>query len=219
MVESVFGIGTVTARRTYRLKLGVTDTLERICALEGEPVQKGDCLIEFGEGRTFLAPFTGVITSLPFKIGETVFPQVPVLVLTDLKDPYVVVALEQSGALRVKQGQPAFLSFESIRGRQLEGTVSSLYPRDGEFFVNIEVRGIPPEILVGMTCDVAILAASREEVLQVPLAAVTDGTVTALRGGIPRRIPVKLGVMDGTWAEVVGPGIEPDDVLLLPRED
>src|SRR5581483_6167002 len=164
MVESVYGIGTVPARHTYQLKLGVSDTIAKLFVDEGATVQKGQALIALVDNHTIRAPFAGVVTSLPYKEGESVFPQIPVLTLTDLKDPYVVVSLEQSGAIPVHRDQKAFLSFESLRGQKLQGTVSAIYPKDGEFYVNIEVPQIPEGILVGMTCDVAIQVAAKENV-------------------------------------------------------
>ena len=216
MVESVYGIGTVTARHTYDLKLGVMDTLKKLYIDEGATVKKDDPLVSFVDNHLTRAPFDGVVTSLPYKEGETIFPQLAVLTLTDLKNPYVVVSLEQSGAIPVRNGQKAFLSFESLRGQKLDGTVSAIYPKDGDFLVNIEVPGLPVGIMVGMTCDVAIQVSAKDNVLQIPLVAVDKGYVTVLRGGIPKKIPVKLGTTDGTWAEVVDNSLQASDTLILP---
>lgn len=216
MVESVYGIGTVTARHTYDLKLGVMDTLKKLYIDEGAAVKKNDPLVSFVDNHLIRAPFDGVVTSLPYKEGETIFPQLSVMTLTDLKNPYVVVSLEQSGAIPVRDGQKSFLSFESLRGQKLEGTVSAIYPKEGEFYVNIEVPGLPEGILVGMTCDVAIQVSAKDNVLQIPIVAVDKGSVTVLRGGIPKKIPVKLGAADGTWAEVADNSILAGDTLILP---
>lgn len=218
MVEAVYGIGTVTARHDFELKLGVTDTLMKLYVQEGDSVAQGRPLVAFSDGRLVHAPFAGVVTSVTYKEGETVFPQIPVLTLTDPKDPYVVVSLEQSGALRVKSGQPAVLSFEDLREQKLNGTVTSIYPKDGQFFADIEVQGMPPEVLVGMTADVAIQVAQKEGVLQVPLVALHQGGVRVLRNGLPKTVPIKVGAVDGTWAEVLSGDIHPDDTLLVPEK-
>lgn len=216
MVESVYGIGTVTARHTYDLKLGVMDTLKKLYVDEGDAVKKGSPLVSFEDNHLISAPFDGVVTSLPYKEGETIFPQMTVLTVTDLKNPYVVVSLEQSAAIPVRREQAAFLSFESLRGQKLRGTVSAIYPKEGDFYVNIEVPAFPEGILVGMTCDVAIEVASKENVLQVPALAISQGYVTVLRAGIPQKIQVKAGATDGAWTEVEGTSVKPGDILLLP---
>ncbi len=217
IVEAVYGIGTVTARRTYNLKIGVTDTLGRLYIQEGAAVEQGHPLIGFSDGRVMRAPFAGIVTSLPFKEGETLFPQMPVLTLTDMKNPYVVVTLEQSAAVRVRNNQEALLSFENLRTQRLTGKVTSIYPKDGQFYVNIEVPGIPAELLVGMTGDVAIQVAARENVLQIPLSTVDKGRVTVIRGGVPKAVPVKIGASDGMWGEVVEGDIKQEDKLVSPK--
>lgn len=216
MVESVYGIGTVTARHTFDLKLGVMDTLKKLYVVEGDTVKKGDPLVAFVDDQLVRSPFNGVVTSLPYKEGETIFPQMSVLTVTNLKDPYIVVSLEQSAAIPVRRGQTALLSFESLRGQKLSGTVSAIYPKEGEFYVNIEVPQFPEGVLVGMTCDAAIQVARKDRVLQIPVAALDQGKVTVVRNGIPQKVAVKVGVTDGTWTEVTDNSIHPDDTLLLP---
>src|SRR5262249_22156658 len=129
---------------------------------------------------------------------------------------YVVVSLEQSGALRVKAGQAAFLSFENLRDQRPTGEVTSIYPKDGQFFVNIEAPGLPAQVLVGMTADVAIQVAQKDEVLQVPLVAISQGKVQVLRNGLKKSTPVKIGAVDGTWGEVLEGDLSPEDSLVLP---
>lgn len=216
MVESVYGIGTVTARHTYDLKLGVMDTLKKLYVDEGDAVKKGAALVSFEDDHLIRAPFDGVVTSLPYKEGETIFPQMTVLTVTELGNPYVVVSLEQSAAIPVRRGQSTLLSFESLRGQKLVGKVSAVYPKDGDFYVNIEVPNFPEGILVGMTCDVAIEVASRDHVLQIPAVAVDKGYVNVLKEGVSKKIAVKTGATDGTWTEVTDNSLQSGDTILLP---
>ncbi len=52
---------------------------------------------------------------------------------------------------------------------------------------------------------------------KIPLVAVDKGFVTILaKGGIPKKVAVKLGVVDGTWAEVTDQSVQPGDTLILP---
>jgi len=218
LVEAVYGIGTVTARNTYPLKIGIVTNLRKTYVKEGQTVASGAPLVAFDDGQVFRAPFAGVVTSLPYQQGETVFPQLPVLTLTQMDNAYVVVSLEQSAALRVKAGQGALLTFETLRGQKLQGKVTSIYPKDGQFYVNIEASQMPSEVLVGMTADTAIQVAVKEKVLQVPLVAVEKGRVRLIRKGSTQKVEVKLGAMDGTWAEVLDDSVRPDDTILAPSK-
>jgi multidrug efflux pump subunit AcrA (membrane-fusion protein) len=200
------------------LKLGVTDTLRKLHVTEGDTVKRGAPLVTFADNRTFYAPFDGIVTSLPFDEGETVFPQVPVLSLIDMRRPYVVVTLEQNAAIRVRKDMEALLSFESLRGQRLTGKVTSVYPKEGQFFLNIEVAELPPGLLAGMTADVAVQVAVRKGILQVPLAAVDKGKIRVAKDGAKRTLPVKLGATDGLWAEVLEGDVKPGDKLVVNSE-
>jgi len=211
IVEAVYGIGTVTASKTFQLKLGVTATIKALFVKEGDAVEEGSPLLDLDVGATFRAPFGGTITAVPYKVGESVFPQAPIVTLVNLVDRYIVVSLEQQGALRVRAGQSVHLSFESIRGNKFTGHVRSIFPNGGEFFVYIDVDQFPPEILPGMTADVAIEIARRDNALLVPVSSVSSGSVVVVRNGIRRKIPVEIGTVDGEMAEVVSGDLRPDD--------
>ena len=219
VVESVYGIGTVTARKIFNLKLGVTSTVRELFVLEGDRVKRGRRLVTLDGTGTPVAPFDGTITALPVKPGETVFAQTPILTLVDLLDRYIVVSLEQRGAIRVRAGQPARLSFDSMREQSFEGKVESVYSQQGSFLVRIRVSGLPPQILPGMTADVAILIAEKKEVLLVPAAAIDGGRVY-LGGGVgtPAPVEVKIGIVDGEMAELLSGDLKEGDRLSIRRK-
>ncbi|QQR81901.1 MAG: efflux RND transporter periplasmic adaptor subunit [Deltaproteobacteria bacterium] len=215
IVESVYGIGTVTARKTYQLKLGITATLDHLYVEEGQFVAAGAPLVDLDSKMKFTAPFSGTVTSLPFKVGESIFPQVPILTLMDLKDLYVVVSLEQQGALRISKGQPVKLSFESLRGQKNSGVVRSLFPNNGEFFAHIDVENLPPAILPGMTADVAIEVGRKEKALLVPVSSISSGHVVVKRNGLKKKVPVQVGIIDGEMAEIISGDLTPEDQIQI----
>lgn len=218
LVEAVYGLGTVTSERVFRLKIGITATVQNLYAIEGQEVKAGDPLIRIDEPAPFRAPFDGTVTSIPFKPGETVYPQIPLLTLMDLKRVYVVVSIEQDGALRVKKGQAVRLAFESLRGQKFDGKVRTIFPNEGQFFVHVDVESLPPEILPGMTADVAIEIDRRKNVLLVPVAAISNGKLRVMKGTRVKKIDVKVGTVDGEWAEVTSGELTTDDEVLVRRK-
>lgn len=216
IIESVYGIGTVTAMKSFQVKPGVTNTIHELYVEEGSRVQKGQKLLSLDGANPVAAPFDGTITYLPFKIGENIFAQSVVLTLVDLSDRYVVVSLEQRGALRVNAGQKARISFDSMRGDSFEGVVQSVYSNDNNFFVRINVSGLPRQILPGMTADVAIGIVEHQDVLLAPVAAINQGMVSVQRdGGSPLTIEVKTGIVDGAMAEIVSGDLRAGDRLWI----
>ncbi len=220
IIQSIYGIGTVTASRSFALKTGVTSTIRSILVKEGDTVLAGRRLVELDQGVTFTAPFSGTITSLPTKVGETVFQQSVILTLVDLTDRYLVVSLDQKGAIKVHQGQKAKISFESLREKVFEGTVESIYSNESNFLVRIKIASLPKEILPGMTADVAIGIAEKQDVLLIPVAALLDGAVH-VKGRIGKQtsVPVTLGLVDGTVAEVVSGNLKVGEQLIIEGND
>jgi macrolide-specific efflux system membrane fusion protein len=217
IVESIYGLGTVRAARDFELKLAVPGRIEELPVREGESVGKGAPLMRLDSTGWFRAPFAGTVVSLPFHESDTVFAQQPALKLADLNERYVEVSVEQRGALRIRAGQPARLVFESIRSERFEGQVESLYPRDGEFIARIRADGLPPQVLPGMTADVAIEVARQENARLIPVGAVQQGSVLRERQGRRERVKVRLGAIDGNWAELLEGDLGPEDAVLVRR--
>src|SRR5690606_36202808 len=107
----------------------------------------------------------------------SVFPNSEILTITNLNDRYMVVSMEQQGALRVRRGQYARLSFDSIREKTFQGIVESIYSQGNDFLARINLENLPYNILPGMTADVAIAIKEHKDVLLVPIAALGDGAV------------------------------------------
>jgi macrolide-specific efflux system membrane fusion protein len=217
IVEGVYGIGTVTANHNYNLKSGVTNIIKRIFVKEGDEVKQGDKLIDL-DGVLFSAPFAGIITYLPFKVGEAAFAQSTLLTLTDLNDRYLVVSLEQQGALRVRKGQKAKLSFDTIRNESYEGFVESVYSQNDNFLARIGIANLPPQILPGMTADVAIGINQHDQALVIPVAALEAGFVYVRRHHLLKKIPVKTGIIDGVMAEILSGEISEGDQLVIRKK-
>lgn len=217
IMESVYGIGTVTADKSFQLKPGVTTTVERLFVKEGDQVKRGQKLVDLDSAR-FSAPFDGTVTALPVKEGETVFAQSIVLVVVDLTHRYLVVSLEQRAALKVKQGQASRLSFEELRDESFEGLVESVYSNQSNFYVRISAPHLPPQILPGMTADVAISIAEKPDALLVPVAAIEKGVVLVHRGRSRQEVAIKTGVIDGETAEVVSGDLHEGDRLEIRRQ-
>lgn len=218
IMESVYGIGTVTATRSFQQKFGVMSTVQDIYIKEGDHVRSGQRLALMSDGLVLRAPFEGTVTFLPVKVGETVFPQSVILNLVDLADRYIVVSLEQRGALRVRQGQKAKISFDSMRGETFDGSVEAVYSNDNNFLVRIGVSNLPPQVLPGMTADVGIGIAERKDVLLIPSAALSGTKVRVKRGlGKPKEVDVTVGIVDGSMAEIASGDVDEGDRLVLQK--
>ncbi len=209
IVEAIYGLGTVTARNTYQAKLGVTGRIRKLSVKEGDTVKKGDPLVSVEGATTFTAPFNATVTSLPFKEGETVFPQLTLVTLTDLSDTYIVVSLDQRSAMKVRAGQPVALSFEGNRDQTVSAKVASVYPNAGQFLVRVDSDAIPASALPGMTVDVAIQVATKENALIAPVSAVQKNTLIIGKSRQP--VSVTTGLIDGSYVEILSGEVKEND--------
>ncbi len=218
IVDAVYGIGTVTALHSFSIKPGVTQNLRKLYAREGDFVLKGAKLASIDQ-ITYHAPFAGMVSYVPFKVGENVFSQSPIMVVTDLTDRYLVVNLVQQSALRVRPGQKAIISFDSMRQKQISGVVASVYSYSANFLARIDVANLPNEILPEMTADVAIIIQELQDVLTMPTAAFENGHVWVVKSnGIPSSVEVKLGVVDEAMAQVLSGDIHENDQLIIRKK-
>lgn len=216
--EAVYGLGIVVSAQVFELKSAVSAEIVKEFVSSGDSIHQGDPLLQLTDRGIVRAPFSGMVTYLASNPGGLVFPQVPILKMENPRDRYLQVALEQQGALRVRKGQQARLSFESLRGQYFLGTVRSIFPSDGQFLTRIDLKELPEEVLPGMTADVAIEVSQKESATLIPLSAIANGKVTVLRGGSrPEKIAVKVGMVDGQWAEILEPELNPAEPLVAQK--
>lgn len=216
VIDATYGIGTVKAQKTFALKLGVISTIQSLHVKEGEYVKKGALLIKMNEGTEFHAPFNGVITSLPFQEGESVFPQLPILTLVNPKKPYLAVSMDQEAILKVRQGQKAKIRFDTLKNQRINGVVRSVFSNEGQFWVHVDTEELPQGVLPGMTADVAIELERREKVILVPAAAVNERQIRIKRNGKTLTIPVIPGSVMGDQIEIKSGDLREGEEVLLP---
>lgn len=217
VVESIYGLGTVTADQIFHVRGGLTLSIRKLFVKEGDAIRKGDPLVQLDES-VIHSPIEGTVTEVAFKEGEVVPSQVPVITVVNLQKLYLEVSLEQQSVLRIKPGQQALISFESLRNEKSNGTVRSIFPKSNQFIVRIELEGWPSGVLPGMTADVAILVGEKKDALLIPLKAVSSGRVIRIQNGKREKVPVQLGVVDGEWAEVTSNNLTPTDEILVRNE-
>lgn len=219
IIESVYGIGIITATNSYQLKVATSTSVSKLFVQEGDLVRAGSPLIALEGFPVFRAPFSGTITSLPYKLGESPSPQTTIVGLVDLKNRYFVVNLEQQGALRVKKGQKTRINFESFRDKVFTGRVRTIFANDNQFIVHIDPDELPENLLPGMSADIAIEIFRKDNAILCPVAALQDGKVTRMRSGIQSVIPVEVGTVDGEWAEIKkGELTEGDEVVIAQKK-
>jgi len=202
-------------------------------------VAKAEAILDQAENElryaTILSPLTGVVLSRDVDVGAGVSAVgssagfgTSIMRIGDTGRLHVVGQVDEVDIGRVALGLPARIRVESFRGRVFPGAVTKIAPQGNEkdkvvnFEVEVEVTGDAGGLKPLMTADAEVVIAEKSDVLLVPQAAVVrEGEKTLVErpsGRSPQdreRVPVVLGIANGSDAEVVS-GLAEGDLIVGP---
>ncbi len=216
IVEAVYGLGTVESDKIFHSKAAIIISIEEFFVTEGQDVVKGQKLFKYDQNSYVTAPFDGRVTSIEATTHENLFPQSPILTLTDLKKIYLSVSLEQQATMRIKPGLTAEVSFEFFRNKKLKGTIATIYPNKNQFIAKVNLDKWPEGVLPGMTADVAFEIDRKKNAMLVPVSALGNGNLIIKRKGKKIKLPAQVGLMDAEKAEIMSPQLFLEDEIILP---
>ncbi|TDA68889.1 MAG: efflux RND transporter periplasmic adaptor subunit [Clostridia bacterium] len=171
------------------------------------------------------SPISGEVTEVAAAPGDEVRVGSPVAKVADYTRLEAVVPVDELDIAKVHPGQEVEVTTDAVPGRKFPGRVTEIATEGTaqggvtSFDVRVALdsqEGLRP----GMTITASILVATRTNVLLLPLEAVQETrgqTVVMLAqdGGQPRPVPVKLGLADVRFVEVLN-GLEEGQEVLLP---
>lgn len=186
------------------------------------------------EHTTVVAPRDGVVLEKHVEEG-TVIPAgtaalaqgTAIVTIADITEMYVMTDVDEVDISRVEVGQPVDISVETLANAKITGRVDKLYPQGREeenviyFQVRIKIIDLHLKLRPGMTADVTILTAQREDVLLVPDSAIDRSgdrpsvLVLPTEGGEPHSREVVVGVTNYEQTEIIS-GLQEGDRLVLP---
>jgi HlyD family secretion protein len=171
------------------------------------------------------APFSGTVTSVDIKPGDSVSPGQPVLQLADLSKLFVDVDVSEVDINRVKAGQEVRITFDADLEREYKGEVIEvgLIANNVQgivnFTVTVEMLDADESVRPGMTAAVNLIVSEVENALLVPNRAVRvrDGQriVYVLRDGALEALDIELGASSDLYSEVIGGELREGDLIVL----
>ncbi len=184
---------------------------------------------------TIVAPMDGVILSRDVEIGDAVssilvLGSTATLVMTegDVNQVYVQGKVDEADIAHVYMSQPARIKVESFRDRVFNGKVTKIAPLGVEkdnvttFEVRVSIDNPGGELKANMTANAEILLDEHKGVLTVPENAVSYDNQKNAFVDIPdknqkegfRKVPVKVGLSNGSVTEIASGLKEGDQVVL-----
>ncbi|MCB1672493.1 MAG: HlyD family efflux transporter periplasmic adaptor subunit [Gammaproteobacteria bacterium] len=165
--------------------------------------------------------------------GATVRERQSILTIPDMREMAVKVNIHESAVQRVAVGQQVNVSIDAFPDERLTGVVTkvAVVADSANAFMNPDLKVYPTTIKIdgthewlrpGMSAQVEILVNRLEDVVYVPLQAVSyygDQRVVYVRsGGRPARRDVTTGAFSEQFIEIVSGIREGEEVLLLPPQ-
>ncbi len=195
------------------LKAAEAQRAQALAALQLARVQRSRCELS--------APFDGVLTEVAASPGDSLSPGVPVFQIVDDTRLHVDAVVDEADAVRVQVGQSAELHLDALPGRSIAGRVARVDPvikRDlkgsRSLTVEVEVANLAAAraagLLPGMSANVEVLVAEKQQVLSIPSNAIVGRGVSrfvyrlAPQGANYRvhRQPVEIGLANWDRTEI-----------------
>ena len=185
---------------------------------------------------TIRAPIRGTVLSRDVEIGSSVSSILNlganatlVMTLGDIEQVFVRGKVDEADIGRVRLGQPARIRVETFKDKVFNGKVTQISPMGVEkdnvtnFEVRVSIDNPGKELKANMTANAEIVLEEHADALIVPEAAVTydaqkNAFVEVVLPGAKngrKKIPVKLGVGNGTKIQILD-GLKQGDKVILP---
>lgn len=169
----------------------------------------------------------------PIDEGTTVRERQLIITIPDMNLMGVSVKVHESAVQMVKKGQRVTMTVDARPEQVLEGEVMkvSVLPDSNNFFFNpdlkvypttIQIEGVHEWLRPGMSAQVQIRIKTLEDVLYVPIQAVSsigeERVCYVVENGKPKRRLVEIGSFTEEFVEIVS-GLQEGDVVLLRAPD
>ena len=149
------------------------------------------------------------------------------MTLVDRDPLHVELRLSENDVVQAALDQMVKLSIDSIPNWSTDGKVTYISPISSvsngvvTYQVRVDFADTDPRVKVGMTSNVDIITAQKDNVLVVPNSALLPqgtGRVVQIVGadGKVQDVPVQIGITDGVQTEIVSGVTEGQQILALP---
>ena len=186
---------------------------------------------------TITSPVNGIVVSRNVDVGQTVAAslQAPTLfvIAQDLTRMQVDTNVSESDIGGVAEGRQATFTVDAFPRDPFSGTVVQVrnapisIQNVVTYDVVINVANLDLKLKPGMTANVSIVTADKEDALRVPNAALRfkmPGVATDRKNpvlwlsrptGLPQAVPIKQGISDGMYTEVAEGTVREGDQVVI----
>ena len=223
-------------RDTFMAQVNVDEAKLKQAQAQVEQAQASlDQLNEQLSYTTLTSPMDGVVLSRDVEVGDAVssilvLGSTATLVMTigDTTQVYVDGKVDEADIANVYMGQPARIKVESFPNKVFNGKVTKIAPLGVEkdnvttFEVRVSIDNSNGELKANMTANAEVLITEHKSALTVPEQALVYDNQKQAFAFVPdpkqkdgqRKLPVKVGVSNGSRTEILS-GLKERDTVVL----
>ena len=158
------------------------------------------------------APISGGVSSRKIKVGNTISPNDPTFIVTNLDPLLAFVHVPEKEYRKIASGQGAEVVVDALGGQSFVGNISRISPtvdpQTGTFRARVEIPDPTRTLKPGMFARVNIVYERRQDALQLPRTAILDAdgqqSVYVVADGKAQQRVIRTGLANGGWIEVLG---------------
>lgn len=184
--------------------------------------------IEAQLSKTLLrSPIKGTITEQNGKTGEIIAAGKPIISIISQADFEIEAKVPEASIAKIKINNPAKITLDAYGPDEIfKAKVTAIDPAETviegltTYKVKLKFTSKPKPIKSGMTADISILTASRENVIAVPQRALITGKqgekmVRILENGAVREVKVATGLRGSNGTIEITRGINEGDKVII----
>lgn len=179
--------------------------------------------------RNIVSDINGIVTAINAREGDYVTQGTSAFRLDNTNHLYIPMDISEIDIVSIHDGMKAQIVLDANNGKTYEGVVTTV-SASGEssgnrvtFQTVVEILDPDEKVKIGMTAEVDIIIGEAQNVLLVPANAIFSdqgGTyVNVYDGSSSYDVPVTVGLMSETVAEITGGFLKAGDPVTVPSVD
>lgn len=171
------------------------------------------------------SPISGVVTSRPVRLGETLQKGALAVHVVSMNDLYIEAFIDEADVAKVRLGQQVNITMDAYLGRVFKGEIYLISPvvlggkqETRTFEVRTRLKGKGIVIKPGMSADVEIIVDNIENALVAPSHAIVEKNgkkfVYVKKDSFARLVPVETGQFNWNFTEIKS-GVKEADIVII----
>lgn len=215
----------------YQNALSLKQELESQISEIKYSIKQSKEIVGFGEIK---APISGVVTEVFVHPGEQAISGSPLIEIADLSDLFVEIELLTNEASQISEEASVIVKSEDLDFLDNKAKVSKIHPKayskvsdlgieQKRVIVEVVTSNDMKQLKLGYEVDVSILAASKKDVMVIPVSALIEkdkkSYVYTVQANKAKLSEVETGLEGDDRIEMVQGVSEGDMVILSPDEN